>query len=266
MKKTQSYLVAFLACAAFLCTGCIDFTEEFFFNADGTGKMIVDIAVSTELMGMTGDSTKSDSSDAVKSMAHLVKQFSADPRVSAARLRDTAFGGMIHTVFEVDAKSFKDLASLHNTFFADTAMSESGTMKQGKPGIQMMTATGPSGNSTVKLDIILPRDSSAETSDSSNAIGESIANAMLGDSKFVFRVHGPQITSANGDIDSAAHMVEWKVPLMRIKQGKTLHTEIAIPGSMSVSMVMRYVLVLGVVTLLIFVVVMVVKRRAKKAA
>lgn len=270
MQYPRTLCITLLACAAFFFAGCIDFSEDFFFNADGTGRMIIDIAVSSELlsMGSQADSSAKGNSEEAKSKARMVKQFSANPKVANVAIRDTAFGGMQHTVFQVDVKSFNDLPEIHKAFFADSEMSASGSMGPGKPDIGMQSQTSPSGNTTVQLDFILPRDTAtADTGAAGAAIGESIANAMMGNSSFNFRVHGPKITAANGDIDSAAHTVEWKIPLTGMKHsaGKTLHAEISIPGAPQSNTFVRQALVAGITAAAAAAAAVMWRRRSKKA-
>ena len=264
-----------LICAALFCfSGCIDYLEEIWINADGSGKLKVDMGIAETFVSMGKSFGMEDSSnDMQKQYLKKKEELEKNPNVQKVDFKDFTQGDMHHFVFDIDVKDIFKVGELTRKLEMSQMETQGQQDTAGKSEVRIEKL--PNGNiQFVQLFKGEKKESSSqgmpmgEQGDSSgvnyDSMGQAMAMSMFGDKGVTIRVHGPSIVSSNGKIDDEKKMVEWKIGLAEMSKGsfsKELNAEIELSHSSNALMIT----IIVVVALLVLVIaMMVLKMRGKQ--
>ncbi len=233
--RTDSRLLRVFLLLPLLCLGsCLDYREELWINANGSGKIHATIAINSELPITTLDTSHPDQVE-----SQLRDLFA---RIEGATVDDyrTSIEGR-KRIYDFTV-SFRDLRQLKPAI-----VSGEGTIGAVFGDFEITRI--PDGRLSVKRVVRLadfepdtPPDADAPTGSGdenslSRALGQAVgglfADAMLGNYHLDYVTHFPtEVLTANSpNIDHPARTVSWRFPLSQASKGPvTMTAEIVRPG------------------------------------
>lgn len=247
----------FLALAAVLLSGCVEMTYEVHLNANGSGKLVMDVGLEKKFADMMSSMSSMGQQGGGK--GPLEQMQAAEPALKAngatkVTTRQYEKEDMRHYVQEVEAA---DLATLSNL---QKALGGGSGGESGMPGgemnfvltnqaggkvlfslpIQGSSSSSSPGGPTVSAPGAAPGPSSRRTRRGSqpsapepnplgDAMAESMAKQMFGYHVFTVRLIAPHIVSHNGTLNG--NTVEWKIPMASLTNSsfkQDLRAEVAL--------------------------------------
>lgn len=245
MKPTRRLALAALAILSGLLASCLDYREELWINANGSGKLHSTIAINSELGIPPLDGSKPDEVE-----NQLRDIFAASDGAEVDSYQTYVDGKKRIYDFTV---SFHDIRKLkpalvtgQNNIGAVFGDFEIERIPDGKLAVKRVVKLGePPETEPAEME-------SDRESDLSEAIGKAfgglLANTMLGNYHLDYVTHFPsEIVSANApSIDRETNTVTWHYTLAEAAQGPlTMTAEIKRPGSW---MIWIFVTVIALVT------------------
>ena len=260
----MSLLKYILVITVLLCfSGCIDYLEEIWINADGTGKLKIDLGVAESFVSLGKNFGMEDSSqDMSKQYLKRKEEIERNPNVQKVDFKDFSAGDMHHFVFEIDVKDIFKVGELTKLLEMSQMDTEGQQGNSGKSEIHIEKLQ----NGNIQFVQIFKSEQNplSQQSDSSkvpnDSLGQAMAASMFGDKGITIRVHGPKVVSSNGQADEQRKMVEWKISLVELSKNsfnRELKAEIELPHSNA----LLITIVVVVALLLLVMVVMVLKMR-----
>lgn len=255
-------LLAVLALAGL--TGCFDVLEELWINADGSARLLVDVALPDSLLRLGGHEVVTRFREEAKRTEAELEQ---DPNVTKFAVRDYAEAGMQHFVYELEVKDATQLQATMQKALARAASSQSelsglrfDIAEADSGGLRFTQRLAPGGASAVDAGTGRVEPSEAIARD----LGKHFAGAMLGGRFFTVRVHGPAITETNGVLNEEKTTAEWKIPLADLAAG-TGPSELRAKVQTGAPLWL-WAVIIGVPALLLMLAVSAMKRRSRAAA
>jgi hypothetical protein len=223
MRMLRAGLVLVLAAA---CAACLEVTQEVWVNADGSGRLQMDIAVAEALMAMAQESEDGGSLQATLASYDKLK---ADPgRIGNLRSidhREYTEGGLHHFVIEVEVD---DVTLLPETLDEISRLSAA----DGEPLKESDELATPSDMRFERLDdgrllfvqSLVTEDAQAAGKEQANdeeldEASRAFLSSMFAGKYYVIRLHAPAVNSANGQLAEDGGSVQWKIPMVDLMGG-----------------------------------------------
>ncbi len=203
MKSKKALLFLVMGAMLLLLTGCFQVTEEYWVNADGSGKMHFEIGVSEALLSM-GESNPIDGSQ-IFSDEGLDAQ---NPYLKNIKTSENSNNGMHYYVMDADITDF-------NRVFESSSAQES--------GFQAKVEKLANGNYLFKRTMDLATLNAGQDASLGLTDGTDMTNmvaAMFSDKFWIVRLHVDNVVNTNGTLDKENKLVEWKVPFSQVIGGK----------------------------------------------
>jgi len=189
----------------FLFSGCLETKTEYWFNSDGSGKVVFDLGISKQLAG-------AEKMEAlVKDAQEKARRREKSSNVKSVSVRSYLDGDFSHFVVEMEirdmSKSWEDSSS--------NAVSN---------GDQMEKTLFIDGLSVRKLEsgnISFERRFPGGEGEG-NPTPPAMESFFAGRNATVV-VHAPGIVSANGALSDDGRTVTWKIPMLDVIKGKVTH-------------------------------------------
>jgi hypothetical protein len=193
--------------------GCFSMTQEIWIHADGTGRVLLDVGFSDQLLAMGGQGAGGGPAAQLRAEMEKTKaEMAADPTVSAVETSERSEGGMRHFVMDVrlrsatGMKSVKGLAGPHGE-----AARTNDVRVEELPNGHLLFAGRYEVPPNPQLDEL--RNDEDPTAD---AAMRGMMAGFFADKYFTVRLHAPRIVSANGTLDAERRTVEWKTPMVEV--------------------------------------------------
>ncbi len=203
MKINKALLFLVIGAMLLLLTGCFQVTEEYWVNADGSGKMHFEIGVSEALLSM-GESNPIDGSQ-IFSDEGLDAQ---NPYLKNIKTSENSNNGMHYYVIDADITDFSRV-------FENSSSQNS--------GFQARVEKLSNGNYLFKRTMDLATLNAGQDASLGLSDGTDMSNmvaAMFSDKYWIVRLHTDNVVNTNGTLDKENKLVEWKVPFSQVIGGK----------------------------------------------
>lgn len=184
-----------------LLSGCIDYSEEIWINADGSGRIKVDVGLSPLIAGMVmkegGDQSFCSQSDSVET---------SDPNIIRQQTRMHSEGEMIHCIMEAQVKDFRKIAEM------DTMPMEEGGAK-----LESLFVIEDLGGGVARFHrrMVSKQEKKNEESASSRRDAEldEMMAEMFAERYLSITLHAPAVLSnSGGTLNPERTTVNWTVP------------------------------------------------------
>jgi hypothetical protein len=255
----RQFRLALASCALLASSGCAEVLHEYWFSADGSARVVVDVALPRAMVHLAGR-------DVVLALREEAKQAEAtlreDPAVTAVRFRDHVAGDLHHLAWELEVNDATRLPAL---FRAARARASADRMKE-LPALDLAVDRTVLGDQVLVLRLM-----PGATLDAGRAARETwtparkLADAMLGERHLTVRVHGPAIGETNGTVSEQRDQAEWRIPLGDLLTDEPPPLELRAVVKTGAPMWMWAVL-LGLPALLLWAVIRATKRRRRPSA
>ena len=173
-----------------LFTGCLEISEEIWFNNDGSGRIRYDFLIAEKFLG---SSTPGKSQAFVRGLKRRLEKRPEVRKFSVREYKDT---GLHHYLVDIDVRHAGDIGAILNelsgeqsALVGDTASFEEVTL--GSSGEGRFSFRQPFGR----------------------ALNTSLASTMFAGRFLTVTIHAPKFLSTNGTLDSLSGRAEWKIPL-----------------------------------------------------
>ena len=94
-------------------TGCFDFLEEIWILPDGSGRVRIDIGLTSALFALPGIGSKEKLMDDVHENAKQAAEAArSDPDVKSVKVETKDEGGLFHLIYEIEVKDVTKLADV----------------------------------------------------------------------------------------------------------------------------------------------------------
>jgi len=207
MQVRKALLAALVAAMPLVLGGCFEIKEEIAINADGSGRIVIDIGVDK-----TGDqsSPEQKAKDEAKSKKQK-EDLEKDPNVTKVEMKRFKEGKLDHESMDVSVKDVTKLGAVLDKIKDPKSKSEDVfELKKLPNGNYSFVQTF--GRKTP------PADAKEPTPEQKKAQKEQIEKIM-GDHKVELKLTGPSIVSSNGTNKGAT--AEWSVKLAQIMEDET---------------------------------------------
>jgi hypothetical protein len=244
MKKNRLILIGMLILLTFLLSGCLSITQEIWVNADGSGKIKIDMGLG-EIFFQMGDSSTSNPLEDMKT------SFQAETGTKNLKVSEYTDdkAQMRHVVIEFEVDNVEQ--------YMLQSASQNSTM-----GAPMTLEKLANGNYLLKQTISNP--SPDTTGGEMDQATKDMMADYFKDVYWTVTVHVPSIVSTNGT--QSGQTVEWKIPMGDLfLGGKTedLSLEYSLTPAASTGWLL-YVIIGAVVVLLVIILVVILSRRKKE--
>ena len=207
-----------IAVYTLLGSGCVDVTQEFWVNGDGSGKVHIDASISEAVLQSLSQLSQSNESllrDSAEEIQKMKAELMARPGVRSADVRVTSESEYRHILLDLELADLNQATDvLRNTaFIRRTATSNPASDGLGVSGTELKFAKLPNGHQGFTGSIDL-RPTSNSTDDSLSRTIRAASVPLFAGKFYTVKIHGASIVSANGTINHDQNFVEWKIPMM----------------------------------------------------
>lgn len=238
-----------LLTASLFLAGCIEILEEVWINADGSGRIRIDIGMSEAIFSMgKKEKGKDPLGDVNKDFEKTKSDIEKHPNIKHTDFRQHTDAGVRHFVFDIEVTDPAILNDLQKAIY----LGERDTLKKADPE-KIKPMEGAELHVEKKSDgtILFIRrfgPPGTETADSLDREG----GELFRSAGYTVRLHAENILSSNGTIDESGKTVEWKIPIDHLMAGKAfrkeLRAEIGPAGVNRQMWVIAGVLLVGILT------------------
>lgn len=198
-----------LAVPLLALTGCFDFLEEIWINADGSGRVRIDVGITTALFALGGSRMKEELESEFKAEAERARQTAADDEdVKKITLETREEGGLLHVVYDIEVRDVTRLPEIQRKLLEssdrlrasqrEASMNLDFRIEETDEGYRFVQAFGKGA------------EGSAER------LAEQMAAVMFADKGLTVRLHGPQFAAHNGKLSEDGKTVEWHLPFSKL--------------------------------------------------
>ena len=208
MKPARWKLMTALALLALLLSGCINITQEYWVNGDGSAKVSLDVGLSQALMAM--------GSAAATSTSGNDNGTSAPPSNPLDDLRKTYSGSNPH-IKNVQVREYKDSTLQHFAVTFDVNDFEDFLKNQDTSDTQFDITLTHQADGTILFTQLT--DLNTGNQSQTQGLDPSSMQSVFKDMYWTVTVHVPQVVSTNGTkLDNGT--VQWKIPMADVFSGK----------------------------------------------
>lgn len=199
--------------AALLCGSCFDLTEEIWIEADGSGRIRLDVGIDSKTFEMmAGMGGEENPFDLDTKNAELRRQIDANPNFISGKIDLYEKSGSHHLVWEVEVADITQLSTDDLRKLTDGGGEDGG---QGDDLGGEFTITRMPGGFRFQQKM---EDPSADMGDADAVAMQAMVAQMFAGHYFTIRVHGPGFESHNGT-SAADDYVEWRFALDDLMTG-----------------------------------------------
>jgi hypothetical protein len=211
-------------------TGCFDLLQEVWLLPDGSGRVVVDVALPKPLLDLARAQGK-DPLEELRAEARATEaDLKKDPDVTKFELREYEQDGQQHLVYDLTVRDATRLGELQKRAMEHSAAAK----QQGQAGPSFRIERRGFGEYIFIQRFGEPKEQPDTPNGAKNPMeqaardfGTQMARALLGNHFYVVRVHGQSISETNGTLNEKKDTVEWKYSLADLvneaQQGKELH-------------------------------------------
>jgi hypothetical protein len=209
-------------------TGCFDLLQELWILPDGSGRVVLDVALPKSFLDLARLQGK-DPLEQLRADARATEaELKQDPDVTKFEFREYEENGQQHLVYDLTVRDATRLGELQKR-----AMERSATAKQGKADVGFhlerrgygeyvfVQRFGPQKNEPGS-----PASANEPSEQAAKDFGSQMARALLGNHFFIVRVHGQLIPETNGTLNEKKDTVEWKYSLVDVVDAAGKGTEL----------------------------------------
>lgn len=198
-----------LAVPLLALTGCFDFLEEIWINADGSGRVRIDVGITTALFALGGSRMKEELESEFKAEAERARQTAADDEdVKKITLETREEGGLLHVVYDIEVRDVTRLPEIQRKLLEssdrlrasqrEASMNLDFRIEETDEGYRFVQAFGKGAGG------------------SAERLAEQMAAVMFADKGLTVRLHGPQFAAHNGKLSEDGKTVEWHLPFSKL--------------------------------------------------
>lgn len=250
---TRTVATVLAGVASLLLVGCFEISEQYHFNADGSGKVVLDMGVSKQLEELASDGDKDPWKDMREDFKKAEEEAKKDPNVKSVTLEEKTTDEMRHFVVSVEVHDM--------TKATDTMKGIGDDSKDGPSGETDLTIARDGGKFTLNRIVSMGDDDD----DDGQPGAEVMMKRMFAGRYYKIQIFGAEVTGEGG-VQKEGY-VEFEKPLsvlMGSSQPWTVNASIVGAGSAGGGTAL-YV-VIGVVVVVIVIGAAVVMGGKKKAA
>lgn len=209
-----------VSCA--LMSGCFEFRQEFWINPDGSGRVLMDIAV--QQMGNPGAAgQKEGSSKFEKQMQEARERLSKDPNVKRVQMAQETREGMLHTIFDVEVNDLTKLAdSMRQTALAAAPDNK---VARSEESVAPVIEKLPNGDYAFRVNLDRGQKKPA-SNPQAERFAEQMVEKMFAGRFWTTVLHAPKVVETNGQLNATSNLVEWKIPVAQLASDKAPYKEL----------------------------------------
>ncbi len=257
------WVVALLALLTL--TGCLDILQEIWIQADGSARVVVDLAVPKQLLGLLKTQGPDPFAELREKVRATEAELKKDPDVVKFEFRELDDGAQYHLIYDLTVRDATRLGALQKQAMASAAESQQGAAEKGF-GFHIERIGSGQYVFTQQLGELKAGPEQGESPEDAvkSKLAQQMALAMFANNYFTVRVHGPLVTETNGRLNEQKDTVEWKYSLAMLMGGaeKTELRAVVQAGPP----LWLWPLVLGVPTLVLVLAVMAAQRKRSRSA
>lgn len=220
-RRILAFTLLLASCA--LTSGCFEFRQEFWINPDGSGRVLMDIAV--QQMGNSGAaSQKEGSSKFEKQMQEARERLSKDPNVKRVQMSQETREGMLHTVFEIEVNDLTKLAdSMRQTALAAAPDNK---VARSEESVAPVIEKLPNGDYAFRVSLDRGQKKRPASNPQAERFAEQMVEKMFAGRFWTTVLHAPKVVETNGQLNATSNLVEWKIPVAQLASDKAPYKEL----------------------------------------
>jgi len=216
MSKNLLFKTIFLLLFCILpLTGCIRVNEEIWINQDNSGKLLISIGVSEQLLALA-QNNNSQGNIIDKIPGEINQNLSpSNPFIKNINIQDEIKDGYKYKTYTADITDLEK--------FFQTGENNTYSISEMDNGDLLFKQTIP------KVDNVAPN--------SPNDLGTNLAKAAFAGDYFKVIIHVNDVVNTNGTLNSDKNIVEWDIPILDLANSTTsteLSIEYKVPWYISV--------------------------------
>lgn len=201
-KLARTAVAAAAALAVLFTAGCFEVTEQYHFNADGSGKVVFDLGLSQQIAAFGQSNGDDPWSDMREDFEKSKTEAESDPNITSVSLEEKDVGDMHHFVITAVVKDMtKAKDSMKNLGDADDS-----------PGETELSITRSGDTFTFNRSITMGDDEEEDQP------GATLMKSMFAGKYYTVQVHGAGVTADGGEAKEG--YVEFRKPLMQMMSSK----------------------------------------------
>lgn len=203
-KNKWLAFIALCLVGTLLLSACVDMNTEVWVNPDNSGKMSLDLGLSSTLLNMAANQGGQTPAAA---LGQLAATLSANPSVTNVITREYDSAEYRHSLVEFDVPNLSAL--------------DLSTMEAAGGALQVKVTEIAVGEYTLQMQIEEQSMLSSLITQLPQGVSltdPSIQAALIG-RNFTVRVHVPKVVDTNGTVNPADQTVQWQVPIGQILAG-----------------------------------------------
>ena len=213
MNNKNILQLCLVLASSLVLTGCMEFSEEFTLNADGSCEVVLDIGMTQQMVEMA----KASGGESPFDKGTFEEDLGDDPNVKDFKVEEKIVGDMSHIIVTA---TYKDALSGFESIGSAMDQGPEGGGDEGAPKFEKL----PNGNLKFTQDL-----EAGENMGDDPQQAQMVA-AMFAGKNFAVKLNG-DIVSSNGEVAADKKSVSWKFPLADLMTGKVelkqLEAEIA---------------------------------------
>lgn len=204
--------------------GCIEVSQEIWINADGSGRLKMDIGFSEALLSFAQQAEKNPLNEFRTQAAQKQEELKKDPNVKNVTFSERKESGTQFFTYDVEVRDVTKIAAVQKAVApGDMPGAAAGEGAPGAPKAEDFHIEKlPSGNVSFRLKMESPGGMGGEegASPEQDQMAKAMMASMFGDKAITVKVHGPRIVTTNGKLDAAKTTAEWRIPLVELASAK----------------------------------------------
>jgi len=217
-KRALNLLPLLLSCI--LLSGCFEFKQEYWINADGSGRVLMDIGI-VQIDQGNKNTRKQDSSEFEKNMQEARQRLSADPNIKRVSMSQETRDGMLHTVFDIECRDMtKFNEAMRKSAEKARENSPSGEVGQADDAMTPIIEKLSNGDYSFKMKLERNKGKKPDSNPAAERIAEQWMQNLFAGRFFTVTLHAPKISESNGQTNATSNLVEWKIPMTQIATDK----------------------------------------------
>jgi hypothetical protein len=212
---------ALLFVMGIMCTGCLELTQEIWVNADGSGRMKLDISLPQGLMAMAAEAEGGNPFAENQAEYDQLKAHPEQvPNLRSLDHSEYVEGEFHHFVIELEVEDVTLLPETMEALQARTSVADEDSGETGEiasPNDMRLERLGRDRmlfvQTLVDESMVSATGTAEPGMEEMEAASQAFLASMFAGKFYTVRVHAPRISSANGTVDEAAQTAEWKIPL-----------------------------------------------------
>ena len=209
-------LGATAAASALLLASCMNFSQDIWINKDGSGRMVLDIGMSKQMIEMAKNFGEqgADAKDPFDTAAQK-KEIEANENVKSVKVTEKEVGEYKHFIYDIEVKDVTKLDEMQKGVLENGPAGGGG----GGEGPENEIKVQKLANGNYKVTAEIKGDDADEGIDESAL---AMAKQMFGDNALTIRVHGPPVKH-NGKLEGDAAV--WSLKLIDMATGAKVDVE-----------------------------------------